>query len=666
MRFAFTTLRARLIASSALAMIVLLVVCSEFLRAFSHQAVVVEQIKAQQITRLERLGRLLVALSENQSQLAELLTGAIERKFDEEAVFDRGRRAVDTVRALDKQYRELQPLFQNDDEALAVYHAAERELAIYRTALFSVVDLCTVDIKLAPVEMLKASGSYVRISAYMNNVVKLTNGRVASELGRMQVETERASRYLLSSGSVALVALLIGSGLFYRDMRRAEIARDRGKDEIRHLAHHDTLTGLPNRARFAIELERAVSRARRDEKAALLYLDLDNFKRVNDTLGHSVGDELLRQVADRLRGCVRETDVIARLGGDEFAILQSPLSNPADAATLARRLVAALQAPFLLGNNEAVIGVSVGIATAPDDAMEQEQLVKCADLALYAVKASGRGSYHFYQEELDSRMKARHQIEADLRVALVEKQFELYYQPIVDLQSGKVKCCEALLRWHHPTRGIVSPAEFIPIAEDCGVIGPLGHWALREACAAAAGWPDRIAVAVNLSSTQIKAETLVLQVTAALGASGLAPDRLELEVTESVLMQDTAETLATLHRLRELGVRIAMDDFGTGYSSLSYLRTFPFDKIKIDKSFIDHIANKEDCVTIVQAVTTMAQRLRMTTVAEGVETDDQRQKLNELGCTEMQGYLFSRPKPADELVRFFAEIVTRGANQAVA
>jgi diguanylate cyclase (GGDEF)-like protein len=402
---------------------------------------------------------------------------------------------------------------------------------------------------------------------------------------------------------------------------------------------------------FAIELKRALARAKRGEKAALLYLDLDHFKRVNDTLGHSVGDELLRQAADRLRGCVRETDVIARLGGDEFAILQTPVADAGDAATLARRVEQALQPVFALGNSEAAIGVSIGIATAPDDATDQEQLVKSADLALYAAKASGRGSYHFYKEELDARMKARHQVEADLRVALAEQQFELHYQPIVDLRSGEVKCCEALLRWHHPTRGTVPPAEFIPVAEDCGLIGQLGHWALRQACLTAAGWPGRIAVAVNLSSAQVKAETLVLQVTAALAASGLAPDRLELEVTESVLMQDTVETLATLHHLRELGVRIAMDDFGTGYSSLSYLRTFPFDKIKIDKSFIDHIANKEDCVTIVQAVTTMAQRLSMTTVAEGVETDDQRQKLSELGCTEMQGYLFSRPQPVGELMR---------------
>jgi len=436
-------------------------------------------------------------------------------------------------------------------------------------------------------------------------------------------------------------------------MRRAEIARDRGKEEIHHLAHHDSLTGLPNRALFAIELDRTLTRARRGEKGALLYLDLDHFKRVNDTLGHSMGDKLLCQAADRLRTCVRETDLIARLGGDEFAILQTPLAQPSDAAALARRVVEVLQPPFLVGGSEVTVGVSIGIATAPDDASDHDQLVKSADLALYAAKGSGRGSYHFYKEELNSRMKARHQLEADLRNALAEHQFELYYQPIVDLHSGHVKCCEALLRWHHPTRGIVSPAEFIPVAEECGLIGPLGHWALNQACVAAAGWPKDISVAVNLSAVQVKSETLALQVTTALATSGLAPNRLELEVTESVLLQNTVETLATLHQVRGLGVRIAIDDFGTGYSSLSYLRTFPFDKLKIDKSFIDHVSNKEDCAAIVQAVTSMAHRLSMTTVAEGVESEDQRLKVSELGCKEMQGYLFSRPKPVEELKQLF-------------
>jgi len=650
MSFKFNTLRARLVGSSALAVIVLLAVCIEFLRAFTHQEAVVREIKQLQIMRLENVGRLMLRLSENQSQLSDLLAGAVERKFDEEAVFERGRQGIDTVRAIAKQYDEMRRWFQDDQEALSVYAAAEREFARYRTSVFSVVDLCTVDIQLAPVEMLKASSSYVRITNYMNSVANLTSGQVAAELERMQDGSKRATRYLLASGGAALFALMLGSVLFYRDMRRAEIARDRGKEQIHHLAHHDTLTGLPNRALFALELERALARVGRGEKIALLYLDLDHFKRVNDMLGHSVGDELLRQAADRLRDCVRETDVIARLGGDEFAVLATALNRPSDAATLAARIDEAFKPSFSLNGNQAVVGVSIGIAIAPDDAGDQEELVKKADLALYDAKASGRGSYHFYKEELDVRMKARHQVEADLRAALAAEQFELYYQPIVDLQSGEVKCCEALLRWRHPTRGMVSPADFIPVAEECGLIGPLGEWALRQACAAAAGWPKHIAVAVNLSPAQVKTDTLVLQVTAALGASGLAPGRLELEITESVLMQDTFETLATLHRLRELGVRIAMDDFGTGYSSLSYLRTFPFDKIKIDKSFIDQISDKEDCVTIVQAVTTMAQRLSMKTVAEGVETDDQRRKVSELGCTEMQGYLISRPRPVEELM----------------
>lgn len=663
MTFGFSTLRARLIGSSALAVVVLLVVCIQFLRAFSHQEAVVQDIKQDQITRLEKIGHLMLSLSENQVQLSDLLAGAIERRFDEEAVFERGRLAIDTVRAIVKQYGEMHASFQNDQEALSVYAAAGRELALYRASLFSVVDLCTVNIRLAPVEMLKVGSSYVRITNHMNSVVNLTNARVASELDRMQAESRRASQYLLASGGASLVVLMVGSALFYRDMRRAEIARDRGKEQIEHLAHHDTLTGLPNRTLFAIELERALARVGRGEKVALLYLDLDHFKRVNDTLGHSRGDELLRQAADRLRHCVRDTDVIARLGGDEFAVLQTLLHRPSDAAALAARMNEALKPPFLLGNHQAAVAVSIGIAIAPDDAADQEQLVRNADLALYAAKASGRGAYHFYEDELDARVKARHQLEADLYVALAEEQFELYYQPIVDLGSGAVKCCEALLRWHHPVRGMVSPAEFIPVAEECGLIGALGVWALRQACMAAAGWPRGISVAVNLSPAQVRPETLVLQVAAALAASGLAPDRLELEVTETVLLQDTPDTLATLHRLRELGVRIAMDDFGTGYSSLSYLRTFPFDKIKIDKSFIDHISDEEDCATIVQAVTMMAQRLGMTTVAEGVETDAQRLKLNELGCTEMQGYLISRPRPAEELMQLLRER-TRAMNAA--
>jgi diguanylate cyclase (GGDEF)-like protein len=425
--------------------------------------------------------------------------------------------------------------------------------------------------------------------------------------------------------------------------------RARAEQRVTHMAEHDMLTGLPNRARLCQELDRALARAEDGQQLALLYLDLDHFKRVNDAFGHGVGDELLRVASDRLRGCVRETDMIARLGGDEFAVLQSPIRDPAEAADLAMRIDSALRAPFDLKGYQALVGVSIGISVAPRDAVERDHLLRNADLALYGAKESGRGTYHFYGPELDTRMMARQQLETDLRGALADGQLELHYQPIIDLQTNAVVACEALLRWHHPVRGMVSPAEFIPIAEESGLIRPLGEWVLRRACHQAAAWPQHVHVAVNLSPAQLKAGSLVQLVTNALASSGLSPRRLELEITETVLMQNTAATLSTLHQLRGLGVRIALDDFGTGYSSLSHLRGFPFDKIKIDRSFVESITEKEDCVTIVQAVTAMAHRLGMRTTAEGVETEDQRQKLRELGCTEMQGYLFSRPQPVDQL-----------------
>jgi diguanylate cyclase (GGDEF)-like protein/PAS domain S-box-containing protein len=431
--------------------------------------------------------------------------------------------------------------------------------------------------------------------------------------------------------------------------------RKQAEQKIAHMAHHDMLTGLANRVLFCDELDRALVRVRRGERIAILYLDLDHFKRVNDTFGHLVGDELLRQAADRLRECVRDSDLIARLGGDEFAILQGALEEPCDAAALAARIHRALSAPFQLEEHQVMAGVSVGISIAPDDAADQQVLLKFADLALYGAKESGRGTYHFYEPELDARMKTRHQLEVDLRTALVQGQFELHYQPIVNLRTNEVICCEALLRWHRPERGMVSPAEFVPVAEDCGMITALGEWVLRQACADAATWPEDVQVSVNVSPAQVKAGNLVQLVVNALAASGVSPNRLVVEITESMLMHNTDAAMATLHRLRDLGVAIAMDDFGTGYSSLSYLRSFPFDKIKIDRSFIESISERDDCVAIVQAVTTMAERLNMTTVAEGIETVEQRQKLRELGCTEMQGFLFSRPKPVRECVeQFFA------------
>jgi diguanylate cyclase (GGDEF)-like protein len=408
---------------------------------------------------------------------------------------------------------------------------------------------------------------------------------------------------------------------------------------------------LPNRALFREQLGHALAGVTRGERLAVLYLDLDNFKSVNDTLGHQVGDELLKVVATRLRGCLRDADTVARVGGDEFAIVQTSINQPGDTAALARRIREALLAPYdLLGH--AVVGdTSIGIAVAPDDGTEPTELLKNADMALYGAKADGRGTYRFFEPEMDARMKARRTLELALRAALVNGEFELYYQPLVDLEKNEVTSCEALLRWHHPERGMIAPAEFIPLAEEIGLIVPLGDWVFRKACADAVLWPDDVKVAVNLSPIQVMNKNLVPVVVGALASSGLPAHRLEIEITESVLLQNTEMTLATLHQLRKLGVKISMDDFGTGYSSLSYLRSFPFDKIKIDRCFISGLGDGDDSRAIVQAIAGLAKNLGIMTTAEGVETQQQLQQVKILGCTEMQGFLFSPPRRIEEIAR---------------
>jgi diguanylate cyclase (GGDEF)-like protein len=384
------------------------------------------------------------------------------------------------------------------------------------------------------------------------------------------------------------------------------------------------------------------------------YLDLDHFKNINDTLGHSMGDQLLKGVADRLRACVRETDTIARLGGDEFAIVQTQIGEPEDAATFARRVREALAVPFDLDGHHVITDASIGISVAPDDGADPDLLLKNADMALYGAKSDGRGTFRFFEPDMDARIKARRMLEADLRKAIANDEFELYYQPLINLERNEVSGCEALLRWHHPERGLVSPVEFIPIAEETGLIIPLGEWVIKTACAEAATWPDGVTVAVNVSPVQFKSH-LVLTVISALGASGLPAHRLSIEITEAVLMRENETTLGMLHQLRDLGVRIVMDDFGTGYSSLSYLRSFPFDKIKIDRSFINDLSNREDADAIVQAVANLAANLNMTTTAEGAETEGQLEKIRAFGCTEMQGYLFSRPKRAADIARLLRQ-----------
>ena len=426
------------------------------------------------------------------------------------------------------------------------------------------------------------------------------------------------------------------------------IERQRSEAMIAYLAHHDALTCLPNRVRFQERLSEALARVHRGETLAVLCLDLDRFKGVNDTLGHPIGDLLLKAVTDRLRKCVRSTDMIARLGGDEFAIVQTDVQQTADVTMLATRMIEEVSAPYVIEDHQVVIGLSVGIAIAPDDGLDADLLLKNADMALYRSKADGRGVYRFFEAEMDARMQVRRTMELDLRRAIVNGEFELFYQPLFNTQTQLITAFEALIRWHHPARGLIPPLDFVPLAEETGLIIPMGEWVMQKACEQAAHWPSQARVAVNLSPVQFRGKTLLSMVSSALARSGLAAERLELEITETVLLQDSDATLATLHDLRALGVRISMDDFGTGYSSLSYLRKFPFDKIKIDGSFIRDIT--EQGLPIVRAVAAMGSGLGIVTTAEGVETREQLELLEREGCTEVQGYLLSQPLPAGDVV----------------
>lgn len=418
---------------------------------------------------------------------------------------------------------------------------------------------------------------------------------------------------------------------------------------IAHMAHHDALTGLPNRSLFHERLGQAVALSRRSTASALLCLDLDGFKAINDTFGHPVGDALLCEVGRRLQRQVRDTDTVARLGGDEFAILQVSISVPEDSASLAQRLIEAISAPFELDGNKISVGTSIGIALIPDDSSDPGGLVLAADLALYWSKKYGRGGFCFFKPSMEAALQAQRVLEGDLRNALRQEQFHMVYQPLVNISSGQVCGFEALLRWKHPEKGLISPAEFIPFAEKLGLIIPLGKWILQRACADAATMPGSLKVAVNLSPVQLTSSTLVKDVAAALAATGLPASRLELEITETAMLEDTEAILATLHQLRDLGASIALDDFGTGYSSLSHLRLFPFDKVKIDRSFIAGLGKASDCDAIVGAVISLCQQLGMIVTSEGVETETQLRRLTDLRCTEVQGYLLGRPCPLEQL-----------------
>jgi diguanylate cyclase (GGDEF)-like protein len=527
------------------------------------------------------------------------------------------------------------------DSELKLVVCNQRYIEMYGLSQESVTPGCTLhDLLNSRIQVGTFSGDPVDYVARLeeciiegkvfSNTTKLTDGRVISLVNKP----------------------IFGGGWLstHEDITERQCAEER----IGHMARHDALTDLPNRVLLRDRLEHELKRVKRGECLAVLCLDLDHFKSVNDTLGHPIGDELLKLVADRLRGCTREPDTIARLGGDEFAIIMTKMQKTNDAAILARRVRESIIKPYQIEGHQIITDISIGISISPDDGTEPDELLKNADMALYGAKADGRGTYRFFELEMDARMKARRDLEMDLRKALVDREFELHYQPLVNLQTNEISAFEALLRWKHPTRGLISPADFIPVAEETGLIIPLGEWVLNTACEEAVNWPAHVKVAVNLSPAQLTNRNLVQVVKKALGASGMDARRLQLEITETVLLQNTFATLARLHELRKLGAQIALDDFGTGYSSLSYLRSFPFDKIKIDQSFIQDMANGAEPLAIVNAVAGLAKCLNMISTAEGVETQQQMDTVQSMGCTEMQGYLFSRARPAEEIGHFFS------------
>jgi diguanylate cyclase (GGDEF)-like protein len=454
----------------------------------------------------------------------------------------------------------------------------------------------------------------------------------------------------LKSGRIVLVSNQPLAGGGWVDIQEDITEKRQAEQKIDWLARHDTLTEIANRHHFREQLESWFAALRTGGGFALHWIDLDRFKEVNDTLGHPVGDALLKSVAKRLRKSLRGPDLVARLGGDEFAVLQAGVVREADATKLAKRLLRSLAEPHQLLGHKVTAAASIGIALAPQHGTDPADLMKHADLALYAAKTSGRNTYVFFRSEHVSKSGDRHQLEKDLHKAQAKGELELYYQPIVNLEQGGVTSFEALMRWNHPERGLISPGDFIPVAEETGLIVEMGAWALRQACQAATTWPDNVKVTVNLSSIQFADGDVYKAVKNALDETGLKPNRLELEITESVLLRDEAKVQEVLHKLRKLGVQIALDDFGTAYASLSYLRSFPFDKIKIDRSFIRDLdgPQRADCVAIIHAVAGLAKQLQMGAVAEGVETLDHLRTVTMAGC-DVQGFYFSKPVPASEV-----------------
>ncbi|TDW27811.1 diguanylate cyclase/phosphodiesterase [Rhizobium azibense] len=474
----------------------------------------------------------------------------------------------------------------------------------------------------------------------------------------------RRREWLMDDGRVIFSVVTVlpdGSNIaIHSDITEERKAAER----IAHLAHHDPLTGLPNRIRFREQVDAALSERAPNEQIALVHLNLDRFKSINDTMGVSTGDTILRQVAERIRASASSENMLARLGSDEFAVLQRGRQQPRNVTALAAQIRSELSKPFFRGDKQIELSVSMGIALAPEDGAETDILLRNAGVALSRAKADGRKHERFFTSEMASRIQARHALEADLRLALHSDEFELHYQPLYDLRQQRICGFEALVRWNHPTRGRVPPMEFIPLAEEVGLVVDIGRWVLRKACREAACWPEGIKIAVNVSAIQFTSSNLLADVDEAIAEAAISPARLELEITESVLMENLDDTLPILHALKERGIRISMDDFGTGYSSLSYLSSFPFDKIKIDKSFVCGIAENKEAYAIMHAIILLGDALGMRVTVEGVETAEQKSLLESEECDEIQGYYISPPAPAADVARLL--LASRSGSMAKA
>lgn len=526
-------------------------------------------------------------------------------------------------------------------QGLVVYNERS-ELVLHSATYRSIYRLCEEDLKKGlPIE------DVIELQARALGLDEAGIAEFATPFVDSSVKSWSAVRRLPDGRSIHMLRRQMGSGFFvvtHEDITE----RVRMEDEIRYAASHDTLTGLANRYAFMEQLESALGRVRRGDRIALLTIDLDGFKHINDTHGHAIGDDVLKQVARRLEATVRETDVIARFGGDEFGVIQVPAPEPATAIKLATRIVEALAAPCFINGLVLYLGASVGIACADESMSDSSKLMQNSDLALYRAKQDGRGCWRFYDDLFDRALRRKTEMEQSMRAALAEDRFVLHYQPIVNIETGRVESVETLLRW--PDGGAwISPAEFIPIAEECGLIVPLGEWVMRKACQDAAQWPETMSVAVNVSPLQFKAGNLIQSIRAALSQSGLKPERLKIEITESLLLDDTTDVMATLNAIRTLGVRIALDDFGTGYSSLKYLTSFAFSWLKVDRSFVSGLPLAKENLAVIRAAAALGQDLGMEMIVEGVETEEQLAAVKSAGCRYVQGFYFARPMPSEDL-----------------